>query len=55
MCYTEQYEALKDNLEKLYLKSIDDLEAHKLAVEAPTRARVEVRERGFCRGRGRGA
>lgn len=37
-----QYEALKERLERLYRRSMGDLNAHKLTVEGPTLARIEV-------------
>ena len=43
-----KYETLKENLEKLYRKSMTDLHERKVAMEAPTRARVEVRTRRSC-------
>lgn len=38
----QKFEGLRNNLEKLFRKSLADLERHKMALEAPTRARVEV-------------
>eukprot|EP00752_Nemacystus_decipiens_P007446 g6655.t1 len=37
-----KYETLKQNLEKLYRNSMADLHKHRVTVEAPTRARVEL-------------
>ncbi|CAM9104558.1 unnamed protein product [Scytosiphon promiscuus] len=37
-----EYEALKERLERLYRRSMGDLNAHKLTVEGPTLARIEL-------------